>query len=421
MSMFINYFRSARRSTCLNLAVARIIICLYCIWKVSTFPFGELAGFPEAFFEGNSHAILGMWRFAHPSILIAEQIVAAVCLIFVMVGFRTGFSSFVAALLITHLAGLSFAVTADKTFLLPAYFLIFYGIYRAQDLLTVDHFRSMGSAPQWQLNQVLQSAQPAPAATLSTLKWLLLCMAAIYFFTGFGKFKIAGWDFDWAAAENIRLSLLHNAINRGISLPPLGGLLLEHPWILPVMGAGTLLLELGFLVVVLCGGPITPFILGLAGMHFGILLTMHVNYLTDMMFVYAAFLAWDSLAARMQAERKLMVVFDDKCPFCMRTLLMFRMCDVSGGLRFVGSSDPEAPSGHAYANEMFVFDEGGRVHAGYDGFVALFSYLGLPRPLAWIMAVPPVAFLGRKFYKLAARTRSCESGIRHMPNHQAKS
>jgi hypothetical protein len=59
--------------------------------------------------------------------------------------------------------------------------------------------------------------------------------------------------------------------------------------------------------------------------------------------------------------------------------------------------------------------------AGYDGFVASFSYLGLARPLAWIMAVPPVAFLGRKFYKLAARTRSCESGIRHTPNHQAKS
>ena len=410
MSMFINYFRSARRATCLNLAVARIIICFYCIWKVSTFPFGELVGFPGAFFEGNSHAILGMWRFAHPSILIAEQVVAVVCLIFVMVGFRTGLCSFVAALLITHLAGLSFAVTADKTFLLPAYFLIFYGIYRTQDLLTVDHFRSMGSAPQGQLNQMLQSAQPAPAATLSALKWLLLCLAAIYFFTGFGKFKIAGWYFDWATAENIRLSLLHNAINRGISLPPLGGMLLEHPWILPVMGAGTLLLELGFLVVVLCGGPITPFILGLAGMHFSILLTMQVNYLTDMLFIYAAFLAWDSLAGRLQRGRSFTIVYDNDCSFCARALLLLKRCDVVGGLRFIGPADSGAPQGHNYDEAMFVFDESGRAFRGYDGFVELFFYLGLTKPVAWFMALSPVAVVGRRLYGWVARNRSCLSG-----------
>ena len=415
--MFINYFRSARRSTCLNLAIARIIICFYCIWKVSTFPFGELAAFPEAFFEGNSHAILGMWRFTHPWILIAEQVVAVVCLIFVMVGFRTGFFSFVAALLITHLAGLSFAVTAYKTFLLPAYFLIFYGIYRTQDLLTVDHFCSMGSVPQGHLNQRLQSAESAPAATLSALKWLLLCMAAIYFFTGFGKFKVAGWDFDWAAAENIRLSLLHNAINRGISLPPLGGLLLEHPWILGLMGAGTLLLELGFVVVVLCGGPITPFILGLAGMHFGILLTMHVNYLTDMMFIYAAFLAWDSLAGRLQRGRNLTIVYDDNCTFCMRVLLLVKDCDIAGGLRFLGSSDPGVPRGHDYTSAMIVFDQNGHAFRGYDGFVAVFSYLGLTRPLAQIMVVPPVAYAGRGLYRLLARNRSCLSGICRTPSH----
>jgi predicted DCC family thiol-disulfide oxidoreductase YuxK len=416
--MFINYFRSARRSTCLNLAIARIIICFYCIWKVSTFPFGELAAFPEAFFEGNSHAILGMWRFTYPWILIAEQVVAVVCLIFVMVGFRTGLFSFVAALVITHLAGLSFAVTADKTFLLPAYFLIFYGIYRTQDLLTVDHFRSMGSVPQGHLNQRLQSAESAPAATLSALKWLLLCMAAIYFFTGFGKFKIAGWDFDWAAAENIRLSLLHNVINRGISLPPLGGFLLEHPWILALMGAGTLLLELCFLMVVLCSGPITPFILGLAGMHFGILLTMHVNYLTDMMFVYAAFLAWDSLAGRLQRGRSLTIIYDDNCSLCLRVLLLLKQCDVAGGLKFVGPSSQEALPWHDYASAMYVFDPSGRGYAGYDGFVAVFSYLGLTRPLAWIMVIPPVAFVGRRLYRCVARTRSCVSGICRTPNHQ---
>lgn len=405
MNLFVNYFRSPSRSTCLNLTVARIVLCLYLVWKVSTFPFGQMAGFPPAFLASNSHAFLAALRFGHPAALVAEQSLAVMCLILCAIGLWTGLASFAAGLLITHLAGLSFAFNADKTFLLPAYFLIFYGIYRDQDLLTLDRFRSLRHTSQDERNKLLQvAATPAPVA-LSALKWLLLSVAAIYFFTGYGKIKISGWDFDWGAADNIRLSLLHNPIARGIGMPPFGAFLMDHHWALALIGGGTLLLELGFLVVVLCRLPITLFILALAGMHLGILLSMDVNYLTDMVLVFTAFVAWDSLAVRLQRSRRLLVVYDAKCSFCARVLLLFRSADVSGGLRFIGSGDADAPSGHDYVSALYVFDAEGGVFRGYAAFAELFRYLGITRPLAWLMCLGPVEALGSRIYEWVAENR----------------
>jgi predicted DCC family thiol-disulfide oxidoreductase YuxK len=136
------------------------------------------------------------------------------------------------------------------------------------------------------------------------------------------------------------------------------------------------------------------------------------------MFVYAAFLAWDSLAARLQRGRKLTIVYDDNCAFCMRVLLLVKDCDIAGGLRFLGSSDPGVPRGHDYTSAMFVFDQNGHACRGYDGFVHLFSYIGLTKPFAWFVSLAPVACVGRKIYSWFARSRSCLSGSCRTGNGQ---
>jgi len=408
VNLFVNYFRTPNRSTCLNLTVARVTICLYLAWKVSTFPFGEIADFPPEFLAVNKHALLADLRFGHHGLLLAEQTIAVICLILCAVGFRTGVTSFVAAILITHLAGLSFAFNAEKTFLLPAYFLIFYGLYREQDSLTLDRFLSLRRTSREQLNKLLKVSPGS--APLSALKWLLLSIAAIYFFTGYGKIRITGWSLDWGSAENIRSCLLFDTVERGVALWPFGRWLLDQPVLLAGIGVATLFLELSFLVIVLCRLPITFSVLGLVGMHVGILLGMRTNYLTDMGFVFAALVAWDSLAHRLQSGRNLTVVYDENCAFCMRVLLLAKSCDVAGGLRFIGPSDSGAPQGYDYDEAMFVFDESGRAFRGYEGFVELFFYLGLTKPVAWFMALSPVAVLGRRLYGWVARNRSCVSG-----------
>ena len=420
MNLFVNYFKSDERPSCLNLAAARFILCLYGAWKVATYPYVAAVSFPEEFLHGSSAALLGALRWPSPGWMLAEQSLAVGMLLLCAVGLFRAVSSFGAAFLITHMAGLAFAVENEKTAVNVAFFLIFYGIFRHADSIGLDDFLQSRHSPLAVLNKTLRQTAASRPVALEALKWFLVALACIYFFTGFSKWQAGGWSLAWGSWENIRLAILNNAVVRTLPISPLGEFLVGEPLLLGIAGYGTLLLELGFLFAVLAGLPITPFLLGLAGMHAVILLAMRVNYFTDMVFLYTAFFAWDALAGRMQSARRLMVVYDENCSFCIRVLLLFQKCDVTGGLRFVGPRDPKAPKGYDYHSAMFVFDGNGTAHRGYEGFVALFSYLGLTRPLAWILATPPIALMGRAFYAFVARNRFCVSGICRTPNHHDK-
>jgi len=421
VNLFINYFRSNERSTCLNLAVARFVICCYGAWKVASYPFLQAASFPDAFLSWNPYNYLSAFCLQSGYGVLLEQGVAVVLLIMCALGFARGVSSFGAAFLLTHMEGVCFAIENQKTATNLAFFFILYCIFRRADSIGLDDFLASRRQSPDMLNKALKENASSHRINLETLKWFLLTLALIYFFTGFSKWQAGDWSLAWGSPENLRLAILNNALGRTLPISPLGEFLAGQPLLLGIAGYGTLFLELGFLIAVLARFSVTPFLLGLAGMHAVIRVAMNVNYFTDMVFLYMAFVAWDSLAEWMQRGRILTVVYDEKCPFCMRTLLMLKKCDVAGGLRFVGSSDSEAPVGYDYASALFVFDQNDRAYEGYDGFVAMISYLGITRPLAWIMAFPPLAMLGRRIYKRVAQTRSCASEICDTRNHQAKS
>lgn len=412
LNIFINYFRSDARSTCLNLSVARFILCAYGAWKIATYPYAQAAFFPDDFIDWNPRVILDWFRWPAPEWMIFEQTLAVVFLAMCGLGFARAWSAFGAALLITHMEGLTFAIDSEKTATNLAFFLIFYGIFRAPDKVSLDAYFASGRFSLGALKADLARKESSNPVRLEALKWFLVILAIIYFFTGFGKVEVTGWNLDWASWEHMRLILLNNSVERSVPVSPFGEFLAGEPLLLAIAGYGTLFLELGFVLVVLAGLPITPFLLGLGGMHIAILAAMNLNYLTDMLFLYTAFFAWDSLARRLQRGRALTVVYDDHCSFCIRVLLLLRSMDVNGGLRFIGASDPQAPEGHDYASAMVVFGRNGQVFRGYDGFTALLSYLGLTRPMAWLMAFPPVAAVGRLVYAWVARNRSCLSACR---------
>jgi len=415
VNFFVNYFCSDERTSCLNLSVARWILCLYGVWKIASYPFYSVACFPEDFFSNNPYNYLSWFRWSSPEWVFAEQALAVLLLGFCALGLFRAFSTFGAALILTHLEGLSFAIENEKTSTNLAFFLIFYGIFRSADTITLDAFRANRRVQPDNLRALLVKEQKKEPIRLEALKWFLVTLAVIYFFTGFGKWQVAGWNLTWGAPENIRLAILNNAVGRTLPIAPLGEFLAGQPWLLAIAGYGTLFLELGFLIAVLLKLPVTPFFLGLAGMHTVIWLAMDVNYFTDMVFLYMAFVAWDSLAARLQRGRKLLVVYDEQCSFCMRTLLLLKSLRVAGDLRFVGASDPQAPTGHNYASAMVAFDANGQAFRGYDGFVQLFSFLGLTKPIAWCMSIPPVAAIGRRIYGFIARKRACSLDCRSSP------
>ena len=390
MSPFVNYFRSPDRATCLNLTVARLLVCGIAVRKITSFPYAALALFPDDVFADNPYGFLSWLRPPNASWIQVEQAIAVALLLMCAVGLSRRFASFSAALLLTHMEGLSLAVSADKTSSLLAYFLIFYGLFCAVDRISLDALLEERRRSASDVGATLMKEDHSRTVTLEALKWFLVALAGIYFLTGFGKWRSSGWGMAWASAENIRLSLLHNTVWRTIPLSPLAEFLCDHPLLLALAGHGTMLLELGFLVTVLAGLPITPFVVGLISMHLIILFAMDVDYFRDMAILHFTFFAWDSLAARLQRSKRLTVVFDDRSAACMNLLSLFKQADVAGHLHFVASSDAATPRPSQHVAGIRVIDDAGRESIGYDGVVSLLSYQGLTRPLAWLMALPPV-------------------------------
>jgi len=407
VTLFINYFRSDSRSTCLNLAIARFVLCLYGAWKIASASFCDTVLFPADFLSWKAATVLDSFRWSFPQWMAVEQVLTVLLLLLCAVGAARAVSSFGAALLTTHMAGLAYAFENEKSVLNLAFFLIFYGIFRKADTIALDSLFSDRRSSLATLNDSLKSRADSQPVRLEALKWFLLALALVYFFTGFSKWQAGDWTLAWGSWENIRLAILNNGVGRTLAVSPLGEFLIGQPVLLSIAGYGTLFLELGFLPAVLAGLSITPFLVSLAGMHAVILLAMDVNYLTDMVFFYAAFFAWDSLAGRLQRGQKLLIVYDDQCAFCARMLVFLKGLWVSGDVRFVGPADPSAPHGYDYANAIFVFDGAGNSFRGYDGIVRYLSFAGLTKPLAWVMSLPPLTALGKAAYAWVARNRSC--------------
>lgn len=410
MTIFINYFARATRASSLNLAVARVIICLYGAWKVATYPFVDLAGWPAFIFQAHRLA-----RFTPGGMqawwIIGEQILIVACLLLVAIGWRRAWAIPIGACLLAHLAVLNYPIVNEKTFLPIVYFLIFYGLFRQTDSFTWDRYRESSQRGAAELQASLQNPRPAAGVELNSLKWFLVTLGLIYFFTGWCKIRIGQLDqfAAWAVPENMRLILEHNALYHIHHVPPLMEWLRTHPWALWPMGLGTLVLELGFVVAILARRRITLFMFALAAMHLGILLTMGLNYLSDMAILYLAFVPWDSVVARLSRGRSLRVVYDGECLFCMRTLLAFKKADQTGGLRFVPASQlsehPDLPASLDYDQAMYVFDETGRAHRGYHGFCALVEYFMPLRPAVGLLRSRPVASVGERIYAWVARNR----------------
>lgn len=411
MNAFINYFANDTRPSSLNLAVARVIVCFYAAWKVATYPFTGLADWPVFFFQNDAIARftlfgLNAWWIA------TEQFLIVACLFLVAVGWRRVWAIAIGVCLLAHLSAINHAVINEKMFLPIIYFLIVYGLFRQADSFTWDRYRESAHRGGTELQASLQNPRGATGVRLAALKWFLLTLGLIYFFTGWCKLRILHIDrfADWAAPENMRLMLEHNALYHIHHVPPLMEWLRTHEWLFLPMGVGTLALELGFLAAILARRRITFFVLGLAAMHLGILLTMDLNYLSDMAILYLAFVPWDSLSARLSRGRSLRVVYDGECLFCMRTLLAFKKADQTGGLRFISSTQlaqhPDLPASLDYERAMYVFDEAGRAHRGYHGFCALAEYFLPLRPLIGTLRSRPFAWFGERAYAWVARNRA---------------
>ena len=121
----------------------------------------------------------------------------------------------------------------------------------------------------------------------------------------------------------------------------------------------------------------------------------------------------------------LVVLFDGKCAFCIRSLRPIQQCDRRGNLMFVDANDPAAVGPYLSAlgtadlsEAMFVID-GDDVHRGYFAFRRLMWNSPFTWPLIPFFYFPfASSFFGTRIYAWVARNRyrfGCASGSCSLP------
>ena len=302
MALFINYVRDETRSTPLNLAAARMILAGYLIWKTVWYDWPRLLATP--FTVADTYTFLVP---ASPTVLVVEKWALIGLLILVLVGYRLGLTTFLSALLVGHLGAVRYTVNTSggtTALFFSVYFLILFGLYRDQDVLTAA---VLWRALRRRLTQATASRSSPETATprssasedaaypMTALKYNLVVIAIVYFGGGVDKLLSAGLA--WAGPANLsRIVLVRNAL---YSHPiPIGPSLLQYPLLVSAAAVGTLVLELGLLVAVVTRLPIDPFVVGVLGMQAVIAVAIG-PFFFDVFVFFAMFLPWDTLCSRL--------------------------------------------------------------------------------------------------------------------------
>jgi predicted DCC family thiol-disulfide oxidoreductase YuxK len=445
--MILNYFRTRERDSPVNLAVARVVLAAYLVWKLVWYEPRLWTDLPFVGFAGY------VWAIPPGTVLVAEKWLAIAALLAFAVGYRIRWTGLVASLVVFHLASVRFTVNTSggtTALFFAASMLVFFALYSHEDDLSLDALRRTGTRPIGTLTAYLKrdrdaagrsgglaapsgSAARYPSASASAsaaagdgdgdghghgtgavprsfattpLLYSQLLLAIIYF--GAGLAKVIRGGPGWVAPDNLsRIILVRNELN---AMPvDVGYWVIQYPGLVSLLAVGTIALELGLLVALLARWPVWPVVVGIVGMHLAILPIMGMFFF-DPLVLFALFVPWDRVLGGLARRDVLDVVFDENCYFCARSLYPFAHLDVANRVRVYSQSDLPARyaarSDADYGAAMYAFREGDpTAHEGYDAFRELIRQLG-GWPVWFLMGLPGVSHVGRPIYRYVARNRS---------------
>lgn len=265
--MFVNYFDDATRSTPLNVAVARIVLSVYVLWRSTAIDVRAILEWPVAVYPFTTYLYPPA---GFEWVLIVEKWLLVLFATSLLLGYRTRLHSFLVGLLFAHLTGaiMMFNRSGETQQLAIASLLILlFGLYAEQDEISVDGFRRTRNCSLHELNETLEGSV-RNSFRMDGLKYMLLTLGILYAGSAWAKIDVVGlvtWTDPDSLARHIRY---YRDLFQGA--PPLADLLIDSPELLAVSTWGTLALEFGLLATILAGITITPVILSLLGMHTGI-------------------------------------------------------------------------------------------------------------------------------------------------------
>jgi predicted DCC family thiol-disulfide oxidoreductase YuxK len=305
--------------------------------------------------------------------------------------------------------------------LVPFYLLLFLTVLPSSDGWSVDRL--------WKVVRN-QASVPAPAAAVygwgRYLCWMVIAIA--YMSAAVSKIKVGGilwWD-----PTNLRSifytdTLNPNEFNWSVSL----WLTSQPDMVVGLLGLTALLGELGYGCVLFFRWARTVFPLLMLGMHIGIFLLQNVLFF-DLILLQIIFFDWTALRTRC-AERlsrrrgHIEILYDGRCPLCLRTVRVLTCIDVLERLRFVDfrrlDLDAYNTSHRLHLTvpdldrEMYVLDRG-QVYVGFYGYRRIAGSIPLLWPVAPWLYLPIISHAGNVMYRWIAKERlklvACDASCR---------
>lgn len=220
---------------------------------------------------------------------------------------------------------------------------------------------------------------------------------------------------DWITSGSVRYHLMEDAHN---AIFPIGYWLAGHPILAALLAFSVIAIEGGLILHVLFRNAWLRLLFGLAGfsMMAGFYLFMGVLW-HAWWILFLCFLPWQPLWERLHAALpRAVVLLDGGCPMCRRTGRLLRAFDQLDQVqladaRFAAERATHAPgvSEETALREMIAVNpRRGRQAVGYDAYVLLARTMVLFWPLWPVLALPPVAAVGRRIYRRIADQRRRE-------------
>lgn len=260
-------FKDAHPAT---LAAMRIVIAAQALWiLLSRDPVGVVQ-LPPVIWDGvdRAHRVRFLLAPGIPGIETAVWTCAVVSLACVLVGYRTRVFGVIAALALYHLAPLISLVAVagpwGKGLTIPTLTLPILGCSPCEDRWSMMALRRR-----------VPERDPGAYGWAVTLVRLLF--SQIYLFSGLAKLRTAGLA--WASARTARNHLLLFALLVPDSSTPLNAWVAAHPALCTALGAGTLALELFFVVAVFVRSVRVPLVIAAALFHVGLWVTLGFRFL----------------------------------------------------------------------------------------------------------------------------------------------
>jgi predicted DCC family thiol-disulfide oxidoreductase YuxK len=282
-----------------------------------------------------------------------------------------------------------------------------FAVSRSADALSVQALWAAWRRPE---EQPVEPVQPSLQYSLP-LRFIWLLLGFLYLSAGSAKYRFDGLV--WFQPDTLRHWLHLIWFESGYRPPILHGV--DHFSPLLVIGAAfTLVFETTFILWIFSERA-RPFLAGAAILfHNGTRFLMNISFL-GLQVVDLTLVDWERLSlAAFRRRAPLSFVYDGNCGTCKKAVLGLRSLAPPGSVAFVNALDREEMrrrgidwlDSDATLRDVHVV-VGRHASVGYQAYRTLARRVPALWPFVPLLALPPVAAIGRRVYRHVADSRSC--------------